>query len=85
MVRGVLQLAEWTVWLDPDAVVVVLGVAARPDPARAQTQKHRPDQLAKGGGVHRLLSRLKTKVQYKKRLMFENTTTMNFGNYQCFW
>ena len=37
---------------------MILAIAPRPDPTCAKSQKHRPDQFPKTGGVHRVLPTL---------------------------
>ena len=58
LVRRLPEPAERAGRLDPDPVVVVLGVPPGADPPGAQPEEDRPDQLAEAGGVHRLLLRL---------------------------
>ena len=52
-----LELAQGRGRFHSYAVVVILGVAARPDPPGAQAEEHGPDELAEAGRVHRLLLR----------------------------
>jgi len=46
----------------PDAMVVMLGVATRPEPSRLQLREHAPQNLAKGRAVGLLHPRLHTKL-----------------------
>ena len=53
-----LELAQGRGGLHPNAVVVILRVAARADPPGAQAEEHGADELAEACRVHRLLLRL---------------------------
>lgn len=55
-----LDLVEDRAGLEPDAVVVVLGVATGPDSPGPKTEEHRPDQFPETRCVHRILLRFIT-------------------------
>ena len=50
-------------WLDPDAVIMILGVAPGPNPPGPQSQEHGSDQLSEAGRVHRVLLALAAVLQ----------------------
>ena len=60
---AVIEAIEARGWLDPDAVIMILGVAPGPDPPGPQSQEHGSDQLAKAGRVHRVLLALAAVLQ----------------------
>ena len=60
---AVIEAIEARGWLDPDAVIMILGVAPGPNPPGPQSQEHRSYQLPEAGRVHRVLLALAAVLQ----------------------